>query len=148
MTVCQCCGQPIRQVERLGIRMSPMKAKIFDMVKAAGDRGIDGESLHIRLYCGRDKKPQYHAIHINIFQLNELLDATPYRISSIEGSYRMVLRSEWVRPTNRKNCVVCNRLFIQKPHRHRKTCSALCASVAQLGGRKPRRAIRVLEQRA
>jgi hypothetical protein len=44
--VCKLCGAPLRQ-ERLGVAMTPLKARIFDAVKRSGHVGISGDDLYV-----------------------------------------------------------------------------------------------------
>jgi hypothetical protein len=51
VAVCPHCHQHIA-VERLGVRLSPLKARLFDRIKAAGEIGISARELVDDLYRG------------------------------------------------------------------------------------------------
>jgi DNA-binding response OmpR family regulator len=73
VSVCPQCHQPIGTHVRAGVRMSALKARIFEIVERA-DRivGISTRQLAFAIY-GRDEKRDGHTIRMHIRQLNELL---------------------------------------------------------------------------
>jgi hypothetical protein len=78
--VCPHCGQPIAS-ERLGVRLTPLKAAIVDAIKRTGDLGKSSESLMRELYF--DRKPvSVNTLKAHVFQINELLAATDWVIES------------------------------------------------------------------
>jgi hypothetical protein len=78
--ICPHCHQNIG-VERFGVRLSPLKARIVDMVKAAGDVGITAREIGDDIYRGmRERRPNTVGVHI--FQINELLAATTWVIAA------------------------------------------------------------------
>jgi hypothetical protein len=80
MAVCQHCHQPIAH-ERLGVRLTPLKAAIVDAIKRAGDLGKSSESLMRELYF--DRKPvSMTTLKAHVWQINELLAATDWVIES------------------------------------------------------------------
>jgi hypothetical protein len=80
MIHCPHCHQPI-QDERLGVRLTPLKCALIDRIKASGDIGIASTELVADLY--RDRGPvQPAVIKAHVFQINDLLCATSYRICS------------------------------------------------------------------
>ena len=80
-THCPYCRQPIATA-RVGVRLSALKAGIFDQVKAAGDAGIaTAELLNSDLYCDR-RLVGPAAIKAHVWQINEMLDGTGWRIAS------------------------------------------------------------------
>jgi hypothetical protein len=80
MTVCPHCHQQIAH-ERLGVRLTPLKAAIVDRIKRAGDVGISSEGLVHDLYF--DRKPvSMTTLKAHVFQINELLAATDWVIAS------------------------------------------------------------------
>jgi hypothetical protein len=56
---------------RLGIRLNPIKARIFDALKRAGPDGIETEMLFDLIYAGRPT--QRTTLKSQIWQLNALL---------------------------------------------------------------------------
>jgi hypothetical protein len=46
---CPTCHQPFA-VERLGVRLTPLKAALFDRIKCAGDIGVSSTELVGELY--------------------------------------------------------------------------------------------------
>lgn len=79
MTVCPKCRQYIR-TERLGIRLPPLKARIVDAIKAAGDSGITSRELVYEVYRDYPKSRSHLGIKAHIFQINEMLVETDWRI--------------------------------------------------------------------
>ena len=84
---CPYCGGPLIDF-RLGVRLSPLKARIFDLVQRAGRDGISGVDLHELAYTGT-ARPGAATIKAHIHQINEVLDGTGYRIVG-RGTYRLV----------------------------------------------------------
>jgi hypothetical protein len=87
---CPQCGQTIAAI-RLGVRLTPLKAAIFDQIKAAGDLGVTSIEIVADLY--RDRRavaPTTVKAHVN--QINDLLVATDWRLRS--DGRRWYLRRE------------------------------------------------------
>ena len=66
---------------RAGVRMPPLKAMIFDAIKAAGDVGINSQELLGRVFEGR-RPLRENTIKAHVWQLNDLLEATRFIIVS------------------------------------------------------------------
>lgn len=80
MELCQSCGQPVRFL-RCGIRLTALKAAIFDLIKRAGDLGITSEEITRELYGDRRPVGKY-TIKAHVWQINEVLAETDYAIVS------------------------------------------------------------------
>src|SRR5262245_13180419 len=81
---CEACGQPLRH-ERLGVWLTPLKAEIFDKIKAAGAEGISTEAiLASEIYRDR-KHVSRKTLHAHVFQMNELLLDGDWEITSTRG---------------------------------------------------------------
>jgi hypothetical protein len=78
---CHYCGQLLPEM-RLGVRLTALKARIFDIVVRAGECGVSGEDLHAIVYQDEDKKPARESIKSHVVQINDLLEDTGYRIRS------------------------------------------------------------------
>jgi hypothetical protein len=78
--ICPLCKQPLAY-ERVGIRLPPLKAKIFDAIKASGDEGITSAGVISSAYQGRERPPTT-AIKAHVWQINSLLEETDLVISS------------------------------------------------------------------
>lgn len=78
MKCCPCCGQPLPE-KRLGVRMTPLKACIFDLVKRAGERGIFTAELQARVFTN-GQSPETLKAHI--WQINDAIADEGYRIKS------------------------------------------------------------------
>lgn len=88
---CAHCGQEIPE-RRVGVRLSPFKARIFDAIQRAGDDGIEGYELFNLVMVQRDAK--YSVMKCHIYQINEKLVSTDYQIavtknSRSAGTYRL-----------------------------------------------------------
>lgn len=81
--VCSHCGQPL-PVKRLGVRLTPFKARIFDIVKRAGPDGIMASDLYDMLYTDGESR---HSLRSHIWQINTMIYDEGYRIEGV-GSKR------------------------------------------------------------
>jgi hypothetical protein len=134
MKICECCGQEIRKVKRLGVFLTPIKSLIFDIVKSSGKYGIWRDSLFDRTQHLRRNGAKHHTVRSHVAQINDLIEDTGYIIVATRGKYpvyRLIKRSEWKRPTRERNCVICGSKFvISKTQNHRrKTCGQKCLNV-------------------
>jgi hypothetical protein len=77
---CPHCHQPYA-AERLGVRVTPLKARIIDAIKAAGDVGISSEVLHLQLYFDRNPA-SVRTIKAHVWQINDQLEQTHWVIES------------------------------------------------------------------
>lgn len=97
-SVCLHCGQPLPFM-RLGVRLNPIKARIFDAVKRGGRDGIEASALFETIYAGRNV--QRSTLKSQIWQLNDVLADTGVRIRGERGGnqrfavnrYRMIGRA-------------------------------------------------------
>jgi hypothetical protein len=82
MTICPHCHQPIGAVgaERLGVRLTPLKAAIVDQIKCAGDIGISSEELMYALW-DRDTVC-ISTVKAHVWQINSVLEETDWVIRS------------------------------------------------------------------
>jgi len=73
---------------RAGVRLTPLKARIFDVVKRAGIDGIRLEDVNNIVFDG-DAAPETIRSHVQ--QINELLAETDLQISGADprGFYRI-----------------------------------------------------------
>jgi hypothetical protein len=76
---CPFCHQHYA-VERLGVRLTPLKARIVDYIKAGGDLGASTEELRHELYSSKDIVSATVRVHIH--QINDLLESTNWIIRS------------------------------------------------------------------
>jgi hypothetical protein len=75
---CPQCHQPIA-IERLGVRLTPLKAAIFDRIKRAGDLGVSSTELVGELY---DNRVTGNTIKAHVWQINQVLAETTHVIRS------------------------------------------------------------------
>jgi hypothetical protein len=93
-TYCPTCHQPLHSM-RAGIQLTPLKARIFDAVKRAGDVGISNRDIARIAFDGRASAD---TVKQHIFQINSLLCETDFSIKSVLGHYVIVenpAASEW-----------------------------------------------------
>jgi hypothetical protein len=79
---CTCCGQTLPEI-RLGVRLTPLKARLFDLVQRSGHDGIDRRDLFDIVFGDDDahsRKHSFSTLKAHIFQLNESIADTGYRI--------------------------------------------------------------------
>jgi hypothetical protein len=78
---CALCRQPIF-TERLGVRLTPLKAGILDAIKRAGELGITSvEIVGGPVFADRER-PNSDSIKSHVWQINDQLDGTPWIIVS------------------------------------------------------------------
>jgi len=80
---CPTCHQPVAEV-RAGVRLSPLKARIFDAIARTGIDGILTDDVNAVVFNGERNAATVKA---HIWQINELLAETDVRIRSIGGYY-------------------------------------------------------------
>jgi hypothetical protein len=79
--VCPYCRQSIKH-ERYGVPLPPLKAGILDAIKCAGDIGVtSAEIVDGPLYRER-RRASHDTVKAHIWQINELLEATAFSITS------------------------------------------------------------------
>src|SRR5262245_12961625 len=81
--VCPHCHQTLR-VSRLGVSLSPLKARILDLITRAGPDGIAGDDLFRLVFEDRrgwrSKPIRRTTLKSHIWQINDALDGTGHRI--------------------------------------------------------------------
>lgn len=77
MTRCPACHRPYTE-ERVGVRLPPLKAAIFDSIKANSELGITAAELMQEHYRGKPRKVSVIKSHVN--QINDVLAETRWRI--------------------------------------------------------------------
>jgi hypothetical protein len=90
---CTCCGQPLPET-RLGVRLTPLKARIFDLIERGGDDGIDRRDLFDIVFGDGDahsRKRSYRTLKAHLAQINELIEDTGFHIEG-RGAARLVRR--------------------------------------------------------
>jgi hypothetical protein len=91
--ICTYCGRPLPEI-RLGVRLTPLKARIFDIIQRGGDDGIDRRDLFDIVFGNDDAhshKRSYHTLKAHIAQINELIEDTGFHIEG-RGVARLVRR--------------------------------------------------------
>jgi hypothetical protein len=81
VAICPHCHQPIA-TERLGVRWPPLKARIVDAIRAAGDVGVSSRELHHEVYRDAARARSVLSIKAHIWQINLELEATDWHIVS------------------------------------------------------------------
>ena len=79
VAICSKCHQTI-STSRFGVRLTLLKARIFDAIKAAGDLGISSPELHFDIYRGYGRERSSNMMRVHIGQINDLLQSTDWRI--------------------------------------------------------------------
>jgi hypothetical protein len=91
MKCCSLCGQEIPE-RREGVRLSPLKTRLFDAIKRAGRDGIAGDDL-FDLFL-RERGANYTVLKTHVCQINEKLAGTDCmiavtRMGGSHGIYRL-----------------------------------------------------------
>src|SRR5262245_29433645 len=76
---CCTCGQPVRET-RAGIRLSPLKAALFDAIASPYGASID-ELMTLDAWHDR-RRPKRVTVRMHVLQLRELLLDTGYGITT------------------------------------------------------------------
>ncbi|MGO9049407.1 MAG: hypothetical protein ACLP19_27200 [Xanthobacteraceae bacterium] len=82
---CAYCGATLPET-RLGVRLTSIKAHIFDLVQRGGADGVPREDLYaiiadgLRETAPRDAENVAHIVRNHILQINELIADEGYRI--------------------------------------------------------------------
>jgi hypothetical protein len=76
MKLCSQCGQPFPEL-RAGVRLSPLKARIFDVIKRADSNGITIQDINSICFDGRTTAVN---IRTHIHQINDALGGTDFEI--------------------------------------------------------------------
>ena len=102
--LCPHCNQPMDN-NRVGIRLSPLQAAIFDVIKASGDTGVTSQSIRTIVYENR-RAPKLSAIKVHIWQINEVLQETEYMIICEQPEWRnwhwRLIKRCFLQPQQRK----------------------------------------------
>src|SRR5580704_17304711 len=72
---CNYCGSPLPEI-RLGVRLPPIKARVFDIIQRAGKDGI----MHADLMAMTGMNRQGLRSHFT--QINQLISGSGYRLYS------------------------------------------------------------------
>ena len=90
--LCSHCHQPLPEL-RAGVRLSALKARIYDVVKLAGSNGITIEDINATCFDGRTSAVN---VRNHIHQINDALAGTDLEIRGGEpgmlGYYHIVKR--------------------------------------------------------
>ena len=90
--LCSHCHQPLPEL-RAGVRLSPLKAHIFDVVKRAGSNGITIEDINAICFNGRASAAN---VRNHIHQINDALAGTDLgdsrRRTGMVGYFHIVKR--------------------------------------------------------
>ena len=81
--LCPECHRPLPDL-RLGIPLTPLKARIFDAIRRAGPAGIGGDAIIQELGLPVSQT----TIKAHVWQINDRLAETGYRIDG-HGGYRL-----------------------------------------------------------
>lgn len=77
---CPHCGAVLK-FNRVGIRLTPIKARLFDLIKASGDIGTSLTELASTVYPQASSPSRYvDSVKSHINQMNDILVETEYRI--------------------------------------------------------------------
>ena len=90
MSYCTHCGQTIPDTMRCGVKLTPLKARIFDLVRRSGPDGIESAALYdIAFDNTLPKKRTRNTLKAHVWQINEAIDGAGFRICGSGGVYRL-----------------------------------------------------------
>ena len=84
LSSCPQCGQRMPEL-RLGVRLFPMTARVFDVIRRAGADGISGREAFNIAYQGM-RKPKYMTLKAHVAHIRDALAGTDYTIRTNGGS--------------------------------------------------------------
>ena len=84
LSSCPHCGQRMPEL-RLGVRLFPMTARVFDVIRRAGTDGISGREAFNIAYQGM-RKPKYMTFKAHVAHIRDALAGTGYTIRTNGGS--------------------------------------------------------------
>ena len=84
LSSCPHCGQRMPEL-RLGVRLFPMTARVFDVIRRAGADGISGREAFNIAYQGM-RKPKYMTLKAHVAHIRDALAGTDYTIRTNGGS--------------------------------------------------------------
>jgi hypothetical protein len=87
-THCYFCGQLLKQ-KRMGVELAPLKARIFDLVKDAGENGAASTDLLAQLPIRGEVERRVQTLNVHINQINAKMAKTGWRIIGL--SFRKFL---------------------------------------------------------
>lgn len=88
-TVCPHCGQ--RMMMRFGVRLTPKKADIFDMLLSRSRAGgyLECDTLGWTFFPGQSKKRAGQTVRSHMSQLRDLFVSTDIKITYGHSGYRI-----------------------------------------------------------
>jgi hypothetical protein len=82
---CPHCQQVLPEI-RLGVRLPPLKARIFDLIMRGGEDGITARDVLDIAYSETDSvPPNLDTLKSHVHQINEAIEDTGYRIVGGRG---------------------------------------------------------------
>ena len=81
--ICPTCKQPVHDV-RLGVRMTPTKVRLFDLVRMAGEEGCTAERINEKIWDGKSTPTN---VKSHVYQINEMIEETEYKIIPTKPRY-------------------------------------------------------------
>lgn len=104
---CPMCGAMLHE-KRFGVAMSPLKAKLIDLVRAAGAEGIESAALLERLPIKNSERKQ-RTLNVHISQINDALEDTKWRIVGYKGTKFFVRKDRKASPKGLKGALTLGR---------------------------------------
>ena len=83
---CPYCGQSLPEI-RLNVKLSPLKARIFDIILRAGPDGISAADLHDVVF---DNGQSRETLRAHIWQISDAIADAGYRIRGRDSYYALV----------------------------------------------------------
>jgi hypothetical protein len=69
---------------REGVRLTPIRAEVYDIIARAGSEGIKARAIQERLFWN---PLSLNTIRVHIFEINELLEETSFQIISAPSGH-------------------------------------------------------------
>ena len=83
--LCPACGQ--RVLIRLGVKLSPRQADIFDVISNTGERGLAQEVLADILSPGKPRRGAMRLAAVHVHTINSILEETDFAIRKAGGKF-------------------------------------------------------------
>ncbi|MBR0695139.1 hypothetical protein [Bradyrhizobium lablabi] len=81
-TFCPTCHRSMPPETRAGVRLTPLKARIFDVIRRAGVDGIFAEDINAIVF---NSERSVQTIKAHVWQINDLLADTDIIIRNVGG---------------------------------------------------------------
>jgi hypothetical protein len=99
--LCHYCGQELPE-HRLGIRMTPLEGRIFDLILRGGPDGMMTRDICDIVFDGMSTEQARKTLRVHVCNINAKLISTEYWINGYGPLYRLKKRGQQALGRKRK----------------------------------------------